>query len=394
MFTAAAIVSLALGIGANTAIFSLMDAVILRMMPVHEPERLVQFGRDLSYPLFRQFGQELHCFTDMFAQSSMGRRDVIFDEEPEAVSVEFVSGNYYSVLGVSAFAGRTFDSEIDRNPTPVAVISHAYWKRRFALDPAVIGRSFRWNGRVFTIIGVTPPEFHGVVPGTLPEITLPLSMAGEILDDPAWLTSDSVFWLSGMGRLRAGYTIERAQAEVAAIYSRVIQAEAEHYQRQRVSAAENPGAADAARGLGEWIRFPPLSFCRATAAADGDCGVDPADCLRQSRQSAAGARDNAAARDRRPAGHGRWTWTRPPPDAGRRHAAGDGRGRTGRVAGLVVGQCAGGDDVQRRREDRSEPAAGPSHSRFCRVHLRGGMPAVQPRAGDPGDTPGNPTRAG
>ena len=156
MFTAAAIVSLALGIGANTAIFSLMDAVILRMMPVHEPERLVQFGRDLSYPLFRQFRQELRCFTDMFAHSSMGRRDVIFDEEPEAASVEFVSGNYYSVLGVSAFAGRTFDLDIDRNPTPVAVISHEYWKRRFALDPAVIGRSFRWNGRVFTIIGSYP----------------------------------------------------------------------------------------------------------------------------------------------------------------------------------------------------------------------------------------------
>jgi len=115
LFTAAEIVSLAQGIGANTAIFSLMDAVILRMMPVHQPERLVQFGRDLSYPLFRQFGQELHCFTDMFAQSLMGTRDVIFDEEPEAVSAEFVSGNYVSVLGISAFAGRTFDPEIDRN---------------------------------------------------------------------------------------------------------------------------------------------------------------------------------------------------------------------------------------------------------------------------------------
>src|SRR5215471_10360457 len=134
LFTAAAIVSLALGIGANTAIFSLIDAVILRMMPVHEPEQLVQFGRDLSFPLFRQFRQELRCFTDMFAHSSMGHRDVIFDEEPEAASVEFVSGNYYSVLGVSAFAGRTFDHEIDSKPTAVAVISHAYWQRRFALD--------------------------------------------------------------------------------------------------------------------------------------------------------------------------------------------------------------------------------------------------------------------
>src|SRR5262249_53555915 len=131
VFTAAAIVSLALGIGANTAIFSLMDAVLLRMMPVHEPERLVQFRRDLSYPLFRQFRQELHCFTDIFAHGSIGQRDVTFDGEPEAVSVEFVSGNFYSVLGVPAFAGRTFDPEIDQTAAPVAVISHAYWKRRF-----------------------------------------------------------------------------------------------------------------------------------------------------------------------------------------------------------------------------------------------------------------------
>jgi predicted permease len=230
VFTAAAIVSLALGIGANTAIFSLMDAVMLRMMPVHEPERLVQFagGRELSYPLFRQFGQELHCFTDMFAQASLGRRDVIFDDEPEAVTAELVSGNYYSVLRVSAFAGRTFDAEIDRNPTPVAIISHAYWMRRFGLNPAAIGRAFRHNGRVFTIVGVTPPEFHGVEAGTLPEITLPLSMAGEIRGDPAWLTSDAMFWLSAMGRLCAGYTIERAQAEVDTVYSRVLQAQAEH----------------------------------------------------------------------------------------------------------------------------------------------------------------------
>ena len=245
LFTVAAIVSLALGIGANTAIFSLMDAVILRMMPVREPERLVQFGRNLSYPLFRTFRQELRCFTDMFAHASMGRRDVIFDEEPEAASVEFVSGNYYAVLGVSAFAGRTFDAEIGRNPTPVAVISHAYWTRRFASDPAAIGRSFRWNDRVFTILGVTPPAFRGTVPGQLAEITLPLSMAGEILNDPGRLYGESVFWLEGMGRLGAGYNIESAEAEVAAVYSRVIQAQAEQsqgneFQRQRILAQRMP----------------------------------------------------------------------------------------------------------------------------------------------------------
>lgn len=246
LFSVAAIVSLALGIGANTAIFSLMDAVILRMMPVHEPERLVQFGRDLSFPLFRQFGQELRCFTDTFAHSSMGRRDIILDEEPEAVSAELVSGNYYSVLGVSAFAGRTFDSEIDRNPIPVAMISHAYWKRRFGLDPGAIGRSFRWSGRVFAIIGVTPPEFRGAVPGILPDITLPLSVAGEmVMGDPGWRTSYSVRWLETMGRLREGYTIESAQAEVATVYARVVQAEAElfkgnEFQRQQTLAQRMP----------------------------------------------------------------------------------------------------------------------------------------------------------
>jgi predicted permease len=221
--------------------------VILRMMPVHEPERLVQFGggRVLSYPLLRQFGQELHCFTDTLAQSSIGRRDVIFDEEPEAVSAELVSGNYYSVLGVSALAGRTFEPEIDRNPTPVAVISHAFWMRRFGLNPAAIGRAFRYNDRVFTIIGVTPPEFRGAQAGTLPEITLPLSMAGDILGDPAWLTSDAMFWLSVMGRLRIGYTIQRAQAEVDTVYSRVLQAEAAHqrgneFNRQKILAQKMP----------------------------------------------------------------------------------------------------------------------------------------------------------
>jgi len=175
----------------------------------------------------------------------MGRRDVVFDGEPEAVSAELVSGNYYSMLGVVPYAGQVFDPEMDMKPAPVAVISHAYWQRRFRLDPGVIGRSFRWNGRGFTIVGVTPPEFHGVIPGKAPEITLPLSMAGEILDGSGWFTSDSRFWLQVMGRLRAGYSIESAQAEVTTNYSRVIRAEAEHYKgnefrRQQILALRMP----------------------------------------------------------------------------------------------------------------------------------------------------------
>jgi predicted permease len=126
------------------------------------------------------------------------------------------------------------------------------------LDSGVIGRAFRWNNRVFTIIGVTPPEFHGVVPGVLPEITLPLSLAGEILGDPARLTGEDVNWLEVMGRLREGQTIETAQAEVAAVYSRAIQAQAEGYggnefQRQRILAQRMP--LEAAGNGFDFLRF-------------------------------------------------------------------------------------------------------------------------------------------
>src|SRR5207244_9252775 len=112
---------------------------------------------------------------------------------------ELVSGNYYSVLGVSAIAGRTFDEEV--NPSPVAVISYAFWKRRFGLDPSVIGKSFRLNRTVFTIAGVTPPEFFGVAVGEAPDITFPLSLDGEVRGGDSWLPSESRGWLAVMGRL-------------------------------------------------------------------------------------------------------------------------------------------------------------------------------------------------
>ena len=209
LFAAAAIVSLALGIGANTAIFSLIDAVMLRMMPVHEPERL-----------------ELRSFDGGFARASMGRREAVFGREPEMVNAELVSGNYYSVLGVSAIAGRTFDEEVDQHPSAVAVISHAFWKRRFGMDPGVIGRSFRLNRTLFTIVGVTPPEFYGVEVGEAPEVTFPLTMDGEVRGGESWLAYDSRGWLSVMGRLRRGQSLALAQAEVSAVFSSVVQAKA------------------------------------------------------------------------------------------------------------------------------------------------------------------------
>ena len=121
LFAIAAIGSLALGIGANTAIFSLIDAVMLRMMPVYQPERLVElakysgsYGRgNFSYPLYQHFRRQLRTFDGLLAQASLGRREVSFGAEPELVNVEVVSANYYSVLGISAIAGRTFDPDLE-----------------------------------------------------------------------------------------------------------------------------------------------------------------------------------------------------------------------------------------------------------------------------------------
>jgi putative ABC transport system permease protein len=240
VFTVAAIVSLALGIGANTAIFSLIDAVILRMMPVHEPERLVQFvkfrppyGRSwFSYPLFHRLQDELRCFDGVLARTSITRREVTFGAEPEIANTEEVSANYYSVLGVSAIVGRTFGEDIERNPSPVAVISYTFWSRRFGLDSSVIGRSFRLNRTVFTIIGVTPPEFHGVSVGEAPEITFPLALDGAVRDAQPMLACDSCGWLALLGRLRHGQSLHGAQAEVSTVFAGVVQAEAAHLTRE------------------------------------------------------------------------------------------------------------------------------------------------------------------
>ncbi len=236
VFACAAVVSLALGIGANTAIFSLMDLVMLRMMPVREPEGLVQFqkhhptyGRGaISYPLFQQFQRELQSFEGLLAHASLGRREISFGGQVEEADLELVSGSYHSVLGIRAWAGRTFAAEVDGAPggSPVAVISHGYWKRRFGADPLAVGRTFQLNRTVFTIIGVTPPEFFGVFVGRAPEITLPLSMDGVARGGQSWLVKPDFNWLSVMGRLGTGRSLAQARAEVKAMFSRIAAAQA------------------------------------------------------------------------------------------------------------------------------------------------------------------------
>jgi len=231
-FTTVAILSLALGIGAATAIFSLMDRVMFRMMPVREPERLVQITRfhppygpaHMSYPLLQAFRKSLTSVEGLLARHDMGVRDISINGNVETASFDLVTGSYYPLLGVRAAVGRTFGEEVDRAPggNPVAVISHRYWERRFASDPAVIGRTFRRFNTVFTVIGVTPREFFGTVVGEDPDITVPITMDAQVRGGPSWLNEPNYGWLEVIGRLRPGLGMTRARAEAAKVFAGIV----------------------------------------------------------------------------------------------------------------------------------------------------------------------------
>jgi predicted permease len=244
VFTAVAILSLALGIGAGTAIFSLMDRVMFRMLPVREPRQLVQISRfhppyegpsHVSYPLFQEFGKDLTSLQGLLAHHDIGVRDITIGGNTEPVHIELVSGSYYPLLGVRAAIGRVFGEEVDHAPgaNPVAVISHRYWERRFASDPAVIGKSFRRLDTVFTIVGVTPTEFFGTLVGQEPDITIPLTMDAQVRGGKSWLNEPDYNWLSLLGRLKPGVGMNQATAEVKRLFASIVAADAVHADSDR-----------------------------------------------------------------------------------------------------------------------------------------------------------------
>jgi predicted permease len=239
-FTMVAVLSLALGIGANTAIFSLVDAVVLRTLPVRAPEELTLFnwlsgpkrmsrnvygdiGRDVatglttstsfSYLSFERLRDHPQGLVEVFAFTPL-ELSVNADAQPEVASGQLVSGGYYDGLGAKAALGRTISVEDDRaSAAPVAVITHRYWERRFALDPAVVGKTMTVNGIPCTIIGVTPPGFFGALQvGQSPDVTIPLSLEPRFSPGNSKLGKPWVWWLRVMGRLKSGVTKEQARA--------------------------------------------------------------------------------------------------------------------------------------------------------------------------------------
>ena len=226
-FTAIAIVTLALGIGANTAIFSLVNTVLLRPLPVPHPEELTEVygtfhnGADYtiqSYLNYKDYRDRNDVFSGLIAYR-FAPMSISHESRNERIWGYLVSGNYFDVLGVQPFLGRYFTPEEDRTPGayPLAVISYGCWQKRFASDRGIVGRALSLNGRTFTVIGVAPQGFNGTEVAYGPEIFVPMAMAHEVEPGSNWLESRDSDNLFVVGRLKPGVTTAQAEKALAAI---------------------------------------------------------------------------------------------------------------------------------------------------------------------------------
>lgn len=238
-FAAIAIVTLALGIGANTAIFTLVNAVLLKSLPVSHPEELVLFSdvtgegtsledtpktgewKRFSYASYQYLRDHNQSFQDITALRSGETRLSVrmtgtqTSDAAQRVSGHLVSGNYFSVLGVTAMRGRLFTQEDDKvSAPPAAVVSHKYWQQQLNSDAATVGKTLVINGTTFTIVGVTPPEFFGERVRRSPDFWLPLSFQPQVELRNSYLDDRDAYWLMPMGRLKPGVKLQQAQADL------------------------------------------------------------------------------------------------------------------------------------------------------------------------------------
>ncbi len=251
-FTAAIVLTLALGIGANTAMFTLVDSVLLRYLPVSEPERLFKFGdtpimgqissdrpedrntRLFSFHLYNDLRRHNEVFADLAAISSypinayVGSEGASSGSRVEKVEARLVTGNFFPTLGIGAFQGRVFSPEDDEVPGghPVVVLSHAFWSRRFGQDRNVVGRSVLVNGAEYTILGVMPREFFGVSVGRSTDIWVPMMMQAELERAPRILDEKNDMWLRVFGRLKPKVTATQAEERTNELFHRLLEDEA------------------------------------------------------------------------------------------------------------------------------------------------------------------------
>jgi predicted permease len=227
-FAVVVVVTLTLGIGANTAIFSAVNAIMLRTLPAERPEELVALTalypsgtEPFSYSAYRRIAADGAQFVDALAASTARRDAITVEGPPEAVDLKWVSGNYFTTLGVSTSIGRPLLVSDDLQPPglAVAVISDTFWGRRFGRDPAVVGRTVHLRGTAFVIVGVARPRFSGETPGENVDLWMPLAAQPNA---PAWVwTGHSTTWLSVLARRRPGVGLAQARAGLEPAYERV-----------------------------------------------------------------------------------------------------------------------------------------------------------------------------
>ena len=240
LFSAVAIISLAFGIGANTAIFTLIHQLILRRLPVKDPQQLVMLagrgrhyggnnGRDkLSYPMYQDIRDKNQVFNGMFC-THRETMSASFEGRAELISGELVSGNFFRVLGIGAAIGRVLTGADDlyQGGHPLAVMSYGYWRSRFAGDPGILGKKIIVNGYPLTVIGVSQAGFDGVEPGFAPQIRIPITMNNSLPPGGTFdrLNNRRFRWVEVFGRLKAGIPREKAQAGLQPLFHQILEME-------------------------------------------------------------------------------------------------------------------------------------------------------------------------
>jgi predicted permease len=233
-FTATAVLSLALGIAANTSIFTLVDQVLLRLLPIDDPQQLVQFRMEggrvgsqngdglhtFSYPLYLAIRDRNSVFSSVTGQQP-GRLSMLSDERSEMLDIAWVAGNFFQTLGVRPHLGRVLSTQDEQlgNSNPVVVLQYDFWRNRFAARPEVVGSTIRLNGAPFTIAGVAAPEFSGTNAGLLTQLWAPVTsqtaISADVRDD---LNNERFSWFYLFARLKPGVSLQRAQAAVSVLY--------------------------------------------------------------------------------------------------------------------------------------------------------------------------------
>ena len=267
LFSIVAILSLALGIGANTAIFTLIDQILLRKLPVKSPDELVMLyqqgahnGSNMgmrmhSYPIYQEYQKRGEPLAEVMCRR-LTEASVSIDNQTERLEAEMVSGNFFTMLGVPAALGRVFNSAEDDQVYqghPVVVLSYDYWVRRFSRDPGVVGRKILVNNYPMTIVGVSAAGFGGVDPARSPQIRVPIQMKPVMVPEWSWVHMDDprARWVQVFARLKPGWTVKSAQAPLQTLFTQI-----------RANEMTLPGAKD-------WSQYARDQFMKGRLLVEG-----------------------------------------------------------------------------------------------------------------------------